>query len=82
MLIALQRRIYICEKLIIDLYKVIDKERIIKALENGKRNDTLVLFEYSALTKEEFMKLKEKHLNPDDFIKQMNDYLKENEKKK
>jgi hypothetical protein len=46
-----------------EIYKKIDKNRIIKALNNENWNDAAVLFKYSSLTREEFNQIKIEQTN-------------------
>jgi hypothetical protein len=49
---------YLSEIVSKEIYKKIDKERIIQALHNENWKDAAVLFKYSSLTKEEFNQIK------------------------
>ncbi len=64
------------------IYKQIDEERIIDALEDGNWDDAFVLFKYSVLTKEEFSELQQLNTNYGAFEKQMKDYVKKTEMEK
>jgi len=60
-----------------DIYKKIDEERIRQALKHGQWNDALILFKYSALTKDEFIEIQE---NMED--NQLLEFLKEKDKER
>ncbi|WP_053365782.1 DnaA N-terminal domain-containing protein [Bacillus sp. FJAT-27245] len=68
-----------CEHISEEMVKKIDEERIKQALENGKWFDAMVLFKYSALTKEEFNQIQQSSSSYD---QQLKDYIKEKDTKR